>query len=219
MIIFDNMLKTHTTLLPCKNDIARAYKLLKQAYEQGGKVLVCGNGGSAADCEHIVGELMKGFKMKRPIPAAFRIKLSEAGGSVVADYLQRTLPAISLVSQTALMTAFSNDLCFDYIFAQQVYGYGKKGDVLIAISTSGNAVNVLNAVYVARALGMNVLGMSGADGGTIKDLCDVCLCVPAADTASVQEMHLPVYHALCASLEDAFFGKNEDNLNDGGRSK
>ena len=157
-------------LSACREDIDRAFQAMRDCYSEGGKLLLAGNGGSAADCEHIVGELMKGFMSKRPIPPQMREKLSqfgEAEGGYMADRLQGALPAISLVSHTAIATAYANDVAADMVFAQQVYGYGKPGDVLIGLSTSGNSRNVIRALQVARALGMRTIGMTGSDGGEI----------------------------------------------------
>jgi D-sedoheptulose 7-phosphate isomerase len=199
-------------LQPCGAEIERAFDLLAGCFRRGGKALVCGNGGSAADSEHIVGELMKGFHSRRPIPEKNRTLL-EAGageeGRYLADRLQGALPAISLVSQVSLATAVANDVAADMVFAQQVYGYGREGDVLIGISTSGNAANVLQALRTARALGLGTLGLSGADGGRMKGLCDVLIRVPAVVTPEVQTWHLRVYHSLCALLELEFFGQAE----------
>lgn len=195
-------------LSPCAPDIWRAFELLETSYRQGGKLLVCGNGGSAADSEHIVGELMKGFKSRRSLSAADRGRLKDAfpeNGDYLADHLQGVLPALSLVSQTSLMTAFANDVAPDMIYAQQVYGYGQKGDVVIGISTSGNAGNVVNALQVGRALDLATLGLTGQGGGKLKALCDVSVCVPRVETLEIQERHLPIYHALCEMLEQAFF--------------
>jgi D-sedoheptulose 7-phosphate isomerase len=189
-------------------EIVAAHALLHATFAGGGKVLLCGNGGSAADCEHIVGELMKGYQAPRPLAAEVRAQLAAAfpqEGAYLADHLQGALPAISLVSQSGLITAFANDVAPDMVFAQQVYGYGRPGDALIAISTSGNSANVVNAVRVARAFGLHTLGFTGAAGGQLQSLCDVTVCVPSSQTATVQEYHLPIYHALCELLEDAFF--------------
>jgi D-sedoheptulose 7-phosphate isomerase len=197
-------------LAPCRQEIGRAFDLLAGCFLRGGKVLVCGNGGSAADSEHIVGELMKGFHSRRPIPETDRARLAaNAGeeGRYLAERLQRALPAISLVSQVSLTTAVANDVAADMVFAQQVYGYGREGDVLIGISTSGNAANVLQALRTARAFGLGTLGLSGADGGRMKGLCDVLIRVPAGVTPEVQTWHLRIYHALCALLELEFFGR------------
>lgn len=186
-----------------RQDVNDAFEILKSSYENGGKPLVCGNGGSASDSEHIVGELMKGFYRQRPLPEAEKEAIGE-----ISAYLQGALPAIALTGHPALATAFLNDVKPDMIFAQQVYGYGREGDVLIAISTSGNSVNVLHAVTVAKAKGLQVIGLTGRDGGRLKEVCDVCVTVPARVTAEVQEYHLPVYHTLCAMLEEHFFPEN-----------
>jgi len=205
MCIFNELLSSHKCLEPCRKDILGAFDILKRVYTSGGKVLLCGNGGSAADCEHIVGELMKGFRIKRPVPEDFKLKLAMVGADGIADYIQGALPAISLVSQNSLITAYSNDVSYEYAFAQQVYGYGKSGDALIAISASGNAVSVLNACRVAMAIGMEVIGLTGESGGLLHDICDVCIRVPFADTETIQENHLPVYHSICAALESEFY--------------
>jgi D-sedoheptulose 7-phosphate isomerase len=196
-------------LEPLREPLAAAFGLLAGALSGGGKVLVCGNGGSAADSEHIVGELMKGFRSRRPLPETDRERLEAACGQegrALAGRLQRALPAISLVSQVSLGTAVANDLGADLVFAQQVYGYGQPGDALIAISTSGNAGNVLAACRTARAFGLAILGLTGADGGELARACDVCLRAPASDTAEVQVWHLRAYHLLCGLLESEFFG-------------
>jgi D-sedoheptulose 7-phosphate isomerase len=200
------------SLEPLREALAAAFDLLAAALGAGGKVLVCGNGGSAADSEHIVGELMKGFRSPRELPAADRERLERACGAegrALAGRLQRALPAISLVSQVSLSTAVANDQGADLVFAQQVYGYGRAGDALIAISTSGNAANVLAACRTARAFGLKVLGMSGAEGGELARVCDLCLRVPASETAEVQVWHLRAYHLLCALLEAELLGLDE----------
>jgi D-sedoheptulose 7-phosphate isomerase len=192
----------------CESEISGAFDVMKKAFSGGGKVLICGNGGSAADCEHIVGELMKGFLSKRPVPEPIRERFRRFGdqeGNDLANQLQGALPAISLVSHSALMTAFSNDVAADMVFAQQVYGLGRPGDVLIGISTSGNARNVTSALKVAAAMDVRTIGLTGRTGGELKALCDVAICVPWDDTPDVQERHLPIYHALCILLEEEFF--------------
>jgi D-sedoheptulose 7-phosphate isomerase len=197
-------------LAACREDVEQAFLLLRACFQAGGKLLLCGNGGSAADCEHLVGELMKGYLSPRPLPAATRQQLEESfpeNGRYLAGHLQGALPAISLASQMGLITAYANDVAADMIFAQQVYGYGRDGDVIAGISTSGNSRNVLHALQVGRALGLRTLGFSGGSGGGMKPLCDVCVCVPATRTADIQERHLALYHALCAMLEEAFFGE------------
>lgn len=205
--IFNCLYMNFPALKGYAGEIETAFSILSESYRQGNKVLVCGNGGSAADSEHIVGELMKGFRLKRPLPAKLREKMErEFQGVDLADYLQEALPAISLTSQSALMTAFNNDVSPDTVFAQQVLGYGKRGDVLIGITTSGNSRNVINAVKVAKVLGMNTIGVTGAGGGILGNLCDVTIAVPERETYRIQELHLPVYHALCAAVENERFG-------------
>lgn len=189
--------------------IEAAFEALSATYHAGGKLLICGNGGSASDSDHIVGELMKDFELQRPITPDLRQRLMgiDAGrGAYLAEKLQRGLPAISLASHNALSTAINNDIAGDMGFAQQVLGYGKAGDALIGISTSGNSGNVLNALHVARALDMRTIGLSGRTGGKMHDLCDVMICVPYERTLEVQERHLAIYHALCLMLEREFFG-------------
>jgi len=178
------------------------YETIKDSYVGGGKLLLCGNGGSAADCDHIVSELMKGFLLKRPLPNEFVTHPALDGEGLL---LQGALPAISLPSQICLYTAIVNDVTPEMAYAQQVYGLGKSGDVLIGISTSGNAVNVCRALRVARAMGIKTIGLTGKTGGYMYSLCDICLCVPASDTYRIQEFHIPIYHTLCAMLESAFF--------------
>lgn len=204
----EKLVSKYPDLSTCADEINLAYELLVGSYRQGGKLLLCGNGGSAADCEHIVGELMKGFALQRPVDQAFRQKLLDVDpdeGAYMAEHLQQALPAISLVSQTALSTAFINDVASDMVFAQQVYGYGVQGDVLIGISTSGNSTNVNNAFKVAKALGLKTIGLTGRTGGKMKDICDVTICVPWDETLDIQERHLPIYHTLCIMLEKEFF--------------
>ncbi|MFV0401135.1 MAG: SIS domain-containing protein [Oscillospiraceae bacterium] len=205
----DELIARYPTLSVCREDIAAAAEVLCTSYRLGGKLLVCGNGGSAADSEHIVGELMKGFLLARPVDGSLREKLLAAypdEGDYLADNLQGALPAISLVSHSALSTAFSNDIAPDMVFAQQVFGYGKPGDVFLGISTSGNAANVLHAAQVAKARGMVAVGLTGRSGGKMAGACDICIRVPADSTPHVQEYHLPVYHALCSMVEQTFFG-------------
>lgn len=194
------LIKRYPVLEKCEKDIYNAYIEIKNTYEKNGKLLVCGNGGSAADSDHIVGELMKGFRKKRPLEEKEREKLGE-----LADHLQQAMPAISLTGHAALSTAFLNDVDPEMVFAQQIYGYGKEGDVLLAITTSGNSVNVINAVKVAKAKGLKAVGLTAGNGGILRKEADVCICVPGECTADIQEFHLPVYHALCGMLEDAFF--------------
>ncbi|GAB2566597.1 D-sedoheptulose-7-phosphate isomerase [Gracilibacillus alcaliphilus] len=204
----NKLINKYPELSVCASDIERAFDILAASYRQGGQLLLCGNGGSAADCEHIVGELMKGFTLKRPVDEVFKQKLIDtdpSDGAYMAQHLQQALPAISLVSHSALMTAFVNDVAADMVFAQQVYGYGKEGDVLIGLSTSGNSDNVLKALKVAKAKGMQTIGFTGRTGGKMKAACDTVICVPWDETLDIQERHLPIYHTLCMMLEREFF--------------
>lgn len=182
----------------CKNDIENALLLMIDTYKKGGKILVCGNGGSSADADHIVGELMKGFLKERKVT-------DERIPQELREKLQGALPAISLSAHTSLMTATINDNDADMIFAQQVYGYAKEKDLLIAISTSGNSKNVVNAVKVAKALGTKTLALTGETGGMLKEMADVIICAPSTETYKIQEYHLPIYHYLCARVEEEFF--------------
>lgn len=204
----DLLVERYPSLESAKNDIVAAYLLLEESYENGGKLLVAGNGGSAADAEHIVGELMKGFKLPRKPEADFAEKLVEENqelGSVLAENLQGALPAIALDGHPALSTAYMNDCEPLLCFAQQVNGYGKSGDVFLGISTSGNSKNVLYAATTAHAKGMKVIGLTGAKDSKLKDMSDVCIKAPQTETYMIQELHLPIYHCLCLMLEDNFF--------------
>lgn len=191
----------------CAEDIKSAFEIMRDCYRNGGKLLVCGNGGSAADSEHIVGELMKEFMKKRPLSSELSEKLKEQGeeGERLSKSLQAPLPAISLCGLPAFSTAFQNDADPAFTFAQQVLGYGKEGDVLLGLSTSGNSENVVMATRTAKALGLSTVALTGESGGKLKELCDVCIRVPSNSTPKIQEMHLPIYHALCAMLEEEFF--------------
>ena len=206
----DLLVERYPSLESAKNDIVAAYLLLEESYKNGGKLLVAGNGGSAADAEHIVGELMKGFKLPRKPEADFAEKLVEENqelGSVLAENLQGALPAIALDGHPALSTAYMNDCEPLLCFAQQVNGYGKSGDVFLGISTSGNSKNVLYAATTAHAKGMKVIGLTGAKDSKLKDMSDVCIKAPQTETYMIQELHLPIYHCLCLMLEDCFFLK------------
>lgn len=194
----------------CRAAIEKAFELMRTCYMRGGKVMVCGNGGSAADSLHIVGELMKGFVLKRKLDDKWRERFDAACPEMtqyLMDNLQGALPAFSLVSETALSTAYANDQAPDLSFAQQVFGQGKAGDVLLGISTSGNSANVLYAAGVASAMDIAVIGLTNEKGGKLKEMSSACICVPGTETYQVQEYHLPVYHALCLALEEEFFGK------------
>ena len=204
----DLLVERYPSLESAKNDIVAAYLLLEESYKNGGKLLVAGNGGSAADAEHIVGELMKGFKLPRKPEADFAERLVEENqelGSVLAENLQGALPAIALDGHPALSTAYMNDCEPLLCFAQQVNGYGKAGDVFLGISTSGNSKNVLFAATTAHAKGMKVIGLTGAKDSKLKDMSDVCIKAPQTETYMIQELHLPIYHCLCLMLEDRFF--------------
>mgnify|MGYP000889825131 CR=1 FL=1 len=208
-VILNDLIKRYPALEVLKSELASAGECLIDCYTKGGKVLVCGNGGSCSDSDHIVGELMKGFEHKRPIDAQFRNKLLEIDserGQFLSEKLQVGLPAISLTAHSGLITAVANDNDASVIFAQQVVGYGVPGDVLIAISSSGNSQNIVDAILVAKAKGLSIIGLTGEAGGKMKNLCNILINVPGKRTASVQEYHLPVYHALCVMVESHFFG-------------
>lgn len=212
-------IRTHTDLLidrypvlqSCKNDIIAAYNILETCYASDHKLLIAGNGGSAADSEHIAGELMKRFRTPRPVPQQLKEKLKSIDpvrGENLAKNLECGLMAIPLVAHEALTTAYINDVDGLGVFAQQLYGFGRPGDVFLGISTSGNSKNVMSATVVARALGIRVIGLTGMSGGELAQVSDVCIKVPATETYRIQELHLPVYHCLCLMLEDRFFGNN-----------
>ena len=194
----NELLKRYPSLKECQDDIKKALKLIIETYKNKGKILVCGNGGSAADCEHIVGELMKGFKMMREV---FDERIPEN----LRKHLQGTLPAISLPSQVSVLSAFINDVEPDMMYAQLVYGYTDKNDLLIGLSTSGNSKNVVNAVEVAKCMGIKTLSFTGKNDSKLSEISDVTIKVPETETYKVQELHLPVYHYLCAEAEKFFF--------------
>lgn len=204
--ILEKMFLDNQGLEICRSQILEAYEMILTCYKKGGTLLVCGNGGSAADSEHIVGELMKGFLKKRPLSDKHK-KLIE--DEELYNNLQGALPAISLVSQSAITTAFVNDVKADMIFAQLVYGYRNPNNILLGITTSGTSRNVVNAVKVAKAFKMKTIGFTGQGGGTLSKLCDIMLKVPAIDTYRVQELQLPVYHVICAMLESEIFDEEE----------
>ena len=206
--MLNTLIERYPELECIRSDIAAAADALIQCFENGGKLLLCGNGGSCADCEHIVGELMKGFMSRRPMDEKQKNAMLENCPQIDQswlDQLQRALPAISLPSFTALNSAYCNDVNPELMYAQALMGLGQPQDVLICISTSGNSKNVYAAAAVAKGLGMTVVGLSGKTGGKIKALSDVCVCVPKEETYQVQELHLPVYHYLCAQIEKHFF--------------
>ncbi|WP_369293239.1 D-sedoheptulose-7-phosphate isomerase [Clostridium boliviensis] len=208
MKYLEELVIRYPVLASVKAEIKEAYEILENCYENGGKLLIAGNGGSCADAEHIVGELMKGFVKRRSVSQEFAQKLLEADpvrGKELADKLQGGLPAIALTGHPGLSTAFLNDVDGNLIYAQQTYGYGKKGDVLLGISTSGNSQNIMYAMAAARAIGMKTIGLTGRDGGQLKETADTAIVVPEKETFKIQELHLPVYHALCLMLEERFF--------------
>ena len=202
--------KQNPALEACRASIEAAKELMIETYRKGGKLLLCGNGGSCADCDHIVGELLKGFLLRREISQELREKIEKAGledANFLADNLQMGLPAISLHSQSGLFTAFANDVSADTVYAQTLLGLGREGDLLIAISTSGNSKNVVYAAALAKAIGVKVLSLTGEKESRLSHLSDVTIRVPATETYRVQEYHLPVYHYLCAEIEAEFFAK------------
>ena len=206
----DLLITRYPKLASIRREIEDAYEVMEECYRNGGKILIAGNGGSAADSEHMAGELMKRFKIPRPVGEDFaeRMKaIDPVRGAELAKNLERSLMAIPLVAHEALTTAYINDVDGLGVFAQQLYGFGRPGDVFIGISTSGNSKNVMNATVVARALGIKVIGLTGAAGGELTGVSDVAVKVPETETYMIQELHLPIYHCWCLMLEDAFFGK------------
>jgi D-sedoheptulose 7-phosphate isomerase len=195
------LIEATPALEACAADIERAFIVLRDCFREGGKLLLCGNGGSAADCEHWSGELLKGFLKKRPLSPEWKEKLGEP----LASGLQGALPAVPLTGFLSFSTAFANDVSPELVFAQGVWALGRPGDVLAGISTSGNSRNVCLAVRAAAALGMRTVALTGADGGKLAGLAEVCIRVPAQEVHLVQQYHLPVYHCLCRMLEDEFF--------------
>ncbi len=206
--IIKDLFVRYPDLCPAKADIIRAAELMADCIKNGNKILLCGNGGSASDCLHIVGELMKEFKIKRPLSDEEKAALRAAGDDgYIGNNLQGAMPAVSLVGVTALESAYANDAAPDLGFAQQVYGLGNRGDLLVGITTSGNSKNVIYAATVAKAKGLTTVALTGNGGGRIKDLTDVCIVAPESETYKIQEYHLPIYHNLCLVLENEFFGE------------
>lgn len=215
----DNRLVKHVELLitrypilkSIREDIEKGYLIMEECYKNGGKLLVAGNGGSAADSEHIAGELMKRFRFPRPVSSEFAeklIKVDSVRGLELAKNLECSLMAIPLVAHEALSTAYINDVDGLGVFAQQLFGFGRPGDVFLGISTSGNSKNIINATVVARASDIKVIGLTGATGGELAQVADVVVKVPETETYMIQELHLPIYHCWCLMLEDKFFGKD-----------
>ncbi|MCX4327771.1 MAG: SIS domain-containing protein [Lachnospiraceae bacterium] len=202
------LIKRYPMLDNIKQSITDAYMIMEECYSNGGKLLVAGNGGSAADSEHIAGELMKRFKTPRPVSREFAKKLETVDpvrGKSLSENLECSLMAIPLVAHEALSTAYINDVDGLGVFAQQLFGFGKQGDVFLGISTSGNSKNIINAVVVAKALGIRVIGLTGKDGGELADMADVAVKAPEKETFMIQELHLPIYHCWCLMLEEKFF--------------
>lgn len=204
----DLLIKRYPNLQSIQEDIVKAYFILEECYEHDGKLLVAGNGGSAADAEHIAGELMKRFRVPRPVTPAYSEKLKNIDpviGAELAINLERSLMAVPLVAHEALTTAYINDVDGNGVFAQQLFGFGREGDVFLGISTSGNSKNILNATVVARASKIRIIGLTGKDGGNLSKVADVAVKVPETETFMIQELHLPIYHCWCLMLEDRFF--------------
>jgi D-sedoheptulose 7-phosphate isomerase len=209
--VFAHLLSRYPALGPLESNIVLAFELLASTYQGGGKVLVCGNGGSAADAEHVVGELMKTMVSSRRLSAleqrAFQDKVAGATGVYLSEHLEGALPAIALGAQSALATAIQNDIAGDMVFAQQVFGYGRPGDLLWGFSTSGRSRNVVLAAATATGIGMKVLAFTGEVDSPLADLASVAVRAPARNTAEIQEFHLPIYHALCEALERRLFSR------------
>ena len=205
--IYEELFCRYPSLCGIKENILNAFNIVKSTYQNGGTLYCAGNGGSSADSEHIVGELLKSFKKYRKVDEETTKSLSNQGddGVYLLSKLEGSLPAVSLISQTGIITAFANDKSWDTAIAQQLYGLGKKGDCLVVLSTSGNSKNCVYAVLVAKAKGIKTIAFTGVGGGKLKELCDECIFVPETETYKVQELHLPVYHCLCAMLEEEFF--------------
>lgn len=206
--MLNELLSRYPQLETCKNDIETAVKSIIECFEKGGKLILCGNGGSCADCDHIVGELMKGFLKLRPLNDNKKSEMKKNCDLVddeLLSKLQGSLPAISLPSITALNSAFCNDVDPELMYAQPLMSLANKNDILIGLSTSGNSKNVYGAVKVAKALGIKVIGLTGAKGGKLKGVSDVCITAPETETFKIQELHLPIYHYICAVVEEHFY--------------
>ena len=206
--MINELLNRYSSLCECKEDIEKAAKAIIECYENGGKLLLCGNGGSCADCEHIVGEMMKGFLKKRPLNDSKKSEMKSKCDLVddeLLSKLQCGLPAVAIPSINALNSAFCNDVDPELVYAQPLMSLAKENDILIGISTSGNSKNVLGAVKVAKALGIKVIGLTGKKGGKLKETADICICAPETETFKIQELHLPIYHYICAAVEERFF--------------
>jgi D-sedoheptulose 7-phosphate isomerase len=215
MDFLKKLIADYPILESVSKNILNSHYMLKECIINGGKILTCGNGGSAADAEHIVGELMKGFRLKRELTMRQVEKIAKLypeEADFLAQNLQQAIPAISLVSSVSLSTAFANDVNTDFVFAQQIYGIGNSGDVLIAISTSGSSANVINAAKIARIKSVKVIGLTGIKGGKLERYCTVIIKAPGSGVAEIQELHLPIYHCICSMLEKSlFYSENEES--------
>ncbi len=213
MTRMEELLTRYPALAVCEDALMDALALMLETYEKGGKIMACGNGGSCADAQHIVGELMKGFLLRRPMTAgqkkAFETALGAEDAELFASRMQRGIPAVALDGATGLLTAYANDVDADYIYAQQVFAFGGENDLLIGISTSGNSKNVVNAMKAAKALDIKTVALTGAKESKSLALATVAIRVPETETFKVQELHLPVYHYLCAEMEERLFGADE----------
>lgn len=208
----DDLIERYQELGSIKDELLKAYQIMENTYLNGKKMLIAGNGGSASDSEHITGELMKCFEKKRTVPYDFASRLIEVDtlrGQSLASKLEGALPAISLVSHQSIMSAYLNDVGAEGVYAQQLYGYGTAGDTFLAISTSGNSENIIYAAVVAKAMGINVIALTGRDGGILKQYADCCVIVPEDITYKIQELHQPIYHCWCRMLENRFWGNRE----------
>ena len=208
IILYNELFIRYPQLKSCREPLLHAIEKLISCFSNDRKLLICGNGGSAADAAHIVGELMKSFMLRRPVKDVFREKLLEMYpeyAAKIADNLQGALPAIALTQENALLSAFANDVDPELVYAQQVYGYGKKGDVLLCISTSGNSQNIVSAAVVAKAKELFTIALTGENNSRLSALCDLSIQVPGTEPYKIQELHLPLYHCLCAILEQEFF--------------
>ena len=205
--IYEELFERYPVLEGIKTNVLNMFEIVNETYQIGGTLYCAGNGGSSSDSEHIVGELLKSFKKERGVDENIASSLLNYGedGAYLLSKLEGSLPAVSLISQTGIITAFANDKSWDTAVAQQLYGLGKSGDCLLVLSTSGNSKNCVYAVLLAKAKGIKTVAFTGEGGGRLKEICDECICVPERETYKVQELHLPIYHCFCAMLEEEFF--------------
>lgn len=209
--ILSDLIVRYPMLKSCEAEILDSFNLIYESYRLNGTLICAGNGGSSADCDHITGELLKSFKIKRSICDDFNNDFKQAfpeDFDKITSSLEGALPAISLPSMSCVTSAFANDVDSSMVFAQLIYGLGNQNDVFLAISTSGNSANIVNAIKVAKVKKIKTIGLTGVTGGECVKYCDVCIKVPEEETYKIQELHLPIYHALCSMLEIAFFDNN-----------